>query len=115
MNNVDRNDRIKALAKVAIAILRRNAAGLLINQPGGGRARVYDVQYNEMKLSLRRQIDDPDQTTQIEMRFDGDRVLFAEWNVDGFVKRSYTPGPWERMLHRYERIPALAGRSANTL
>lgn len=110
MNSAQCSERIKSLAKVAIAILRRNAAGFIINPPGGGRARVYDVQHNEMRLSLRRTIDDPEHTTQIEIRFDGDRVLFAEWTDDGFVKRSYTPGQWEGMLRRYERIPALARR-----
>jgi hypothetical protein len=108
MKSADRAERIKSLAKVALAIVRRNAAGLLLYLLGGGRARVYDVKHNEMKLSLRRMIDDPDQPTQIEIRFDGDRVLFAEWNEDGFTKRSYKPGPWERTLGRYERIPALA-------
>lgn len=108
--NADRAERIKSLAKVAMAILRRNAAGFIIQTPGGGRTRVYDVQHNEMKLSLRRMIDGPNQPTQIEIKFGGDRVLFAEWTEYGFSKRSYKPGPWESVLHRYDRIPALAGR-----
>jgi hypothetical protein len=87
----------------------------LIDLPGGGCARIYDVQYNEMKLSLRRFIDDPLHKRQIEVKFDGSRVLFVELNDDGFVKRSYAPGPWERVLHRYERIPALAGRSSTPM
>lgn len=107
MNN-DRADRIRALAKVAVAILRRSGEVGVVDV-AGGRARVYDVQQNEMKLSLRRHIDDPDHTTRLEIKFDGARVLVAEWDDDGFVKRSYTPGPWERVLRRYERVPALAG------
>jgi hypothetical protein len=108
VTNADRSERIKALAKVALAILRRNAAGFIVETPGG-RARVYDLRHNEMALSVRRVIDDPAQTMQIEIKFDGDRVLFAEWNEDGFTKRSYKPGPWEGVMRRYERIPALAG------
>lgn len=108
----DRTERIKASAKVAVAILRRNATGFIVEAPGG-RARVYDLRYNEMTLSLRRQVDDPAHTTQLEIRFDGDRVLFAEWNDDGFTKRSLRPGDWERVLRRYDRIPALSGRQAS--
>ncbi|MDA9506118.1 hypothetical protein XI09_16050 [Bradyrhizobium sp. CCBAU 11386] len=62
-----------------------------------------------MTLSLRRLVDDPARTGQLEIRFYRERVLFAEWNDDGFTKRSYRPGDWEHVLHRYSRIPALAG------
>lgn len=110
MTSADRFERIKALAKVALAILRRNAAGVIIETPDG-RARVYDLRHNDMTLSLRRQVDDPSHTGQLEIRFDGERVLFAEWSDDGFTKRSYRPGDWERVLRRYDRIPALAGRA----
>ncbi|MDH2341511.1 hypothetical protein [Bradyrhizobium sp. SSUT77] len=109
MTTADRNERIKVLAKVALAILRRNAAGFIVETPDG-RARVYDLRHNEMTLSLRRKLDDPVHTGKLEIRFDGDRVLFAEWNDDGFAKRSYRSGDWEARLRRYDRIPALAGR-----
>ncbi|MGY0573254.1 hypothetical protein ACTGJ9_020930 [Bradyrhizobium sp. RDM12] len=115
MTTADRNERIRALAKVALAILRRNAAGVIVDKAGFGRARAYDVQHNECRLSFLRLVDDPAQTAQLEIRFAGHRVLFAEWNDAGFVKRSYMPGPWERDLRRYERIPALAGRSSTPM
>lgn len=110
LRQVDRNERIRALAKVALAIVRRNADVGVIDIAGGGRARVYDFRHNEMKLSFRRQIDDPAHMTQLEIRFDGARVLFTEWDDDGFIKRSYSPGPWERALQRYERVLRSAGQ-----
>lgn len=109
MKGADRTKQIKLLVKVAAAILRRNAAGFIVEGPDG-RARFYDLRHNEMTLSLRRRVDDPAHTIQLEIRFDGARALFAEWNDDGFVKRSLTPGRSESVLRRYERIPALAGR-----
>lgn len=109
MYQADRSERIKALAKVALAIFRRNAAGFII-QALEGRARVYEFRYNDMVLSLRRQIDNPAHTRKLEIRFHGERVLFAKWTDDGFTKRSYRTGDWEARLRRYERIPALAGR-----
>lgn len=109
MYQADRSERIKALAKVALAILRRNAAGFII-QALEGRARVYEFRYNDMVLSLRRQIDNPAHTRKLEIRFHGERVLFAKCTDDGFTKRSYRTGDWEARLRRYERIPALAGR-----
>lgn len=108
----DRNERIKALTKIAVAIIRRNAVGFVVDKAGFGPVRAYDVQHNECRLSFVRVIDDPDQTAQLEIKFAGHRVLFAEWNDAGFVKRSYAPGPWEATLRRYDRIPALSGRRA---
>lgn len=58
MTTAERNERINALAKVAIAIHRRNAVGFII-ETIDGRACVYDLRHNEMTLSLRWQLDDP--------------------------------------------------------
>lgn len=63
-----------------------------------------------MALSLRRQSDNPAHTRKLEIRFQGERMLFAEWTDDGFTKRSDRSGDWEARLRRYERVPALAGR-----
>jgi len=52
-----------------LAILRRSAAGFIIETPDG-RARVYDSRHNDMKLSLRRLLDDQAQSAQLAIRFD---------------------------------------------
>ncbi|MGY3584449.1 hypothetical protein ACVIGB_006492 [Bradyrhizobium sp. USDA 4341] len=109
MNAVERTERIKALVKLAVAILRRNDVGGYLNLPEGGRVRSYELRFNEMALSLRRRVDGDAQEATLIVKFDGDKVLGASWTVDGFTKRSFKPGGWEEVLRRYSRLPVLRG------
>ncbi|MCK1502836.1 hypothetical protein [Bradyrhizobium sp. 188] len=108
MYQADRSERIKALVKVALAILPERCR---LHYPSARRpARVYDFRYNHMALSLRRQIDNPAHTRKLEIWFQGERMLFAEWTDDGFTKRSYRSGVGKRGYVGTNRVPALAGR-----
>ncbi len=109
MNAIERTERIKALVRMAVAILRRNGEGGNLDIPEIGRVRSYEFRFNEMALSLRRSVDDARETTLV-VKFDGEKVLGASWTVDGFTKRSFRPGDWEGRLRHYDRLPALAGR-----
>lgn len=44
----------------------------------------------------------------LTVKFGGEKVLVARWTIDGFTRRSYAAGRWERILHRYDQ--ALASR-----
>jgi len=46
----------------------------------------------------------------LTIKFDDEQVLIASWTVDGFTRRSYTPGEWENALRRFDRSLALADR-----
>ncbi|MCC8953624.1 hypothetical protein H8B02_09215 [Bradyrhizobium sp. Pear77] len=109
MNAIERTERIKALVKIAVAILRRNGDGGYLDLPGAGRVRSYEFRFNEMALSLRRLVDDDARETTLTVKFDGERVLAATWTVDGITKRSFKPGGWEEVLRRYGRLPVLRG------
>ncbi|MCC8952857.1 hypothetical protein H8B02_05070 [Bradyrhizobium sp. Pear77] len=88
MNTVERTERIKALIKIAVAILRRNDVGGYLDFPEGGRVRSYEFRFNEMVLSLRRRVDVDATETTLIVKFDGEKVLGVSWTVDGFTKRS---------------------------
>ncbi|HEX7881832.1 MAG TPA: hypothetical protein VF499_03745 [Afipia sp.] len=109
MNAIERTERIKALVKIAVAILRRNDTGGYLILPDVGRVRAYDFRFNELTLSLRRRVDDDARETTLTAKFDGEKVLGATWTVDGFTKRSFKPGDWEQVLRRYSRLPVLRG------
>ncbi|MCK1456684.1 hypothetical protein IVB36_38845 [Bradyrhizobium sp. 35] len=113
MSNAARTERIKALSTLALAILRR--CGERCNIDRAGRScRLSEVVYNEFRLT-RSRCDDEDQTSTLDVRFLGKVVLHVEWTIDMVLKTSYRPGEWEALLRRYERIPALAGRSSTLM
>lgn len=64
-----------------------------------------------MALSLRRQIDNPAHTRKLEIRFQGERMLFAEWTDDGFTKRSYRSGVGKRGYVGTNEYPRWPGGS----
>jgi hypothetical protein len=61
----------------------------------------------------RRVVDDVDRRAMIDVKFDGQKVLSAEWTNEGFVRTSFKPGPWEDALRRCDRMPALARPSGS--
>ncbi|SED23385.1 hypothetical protein [Bradyrhizobium erythrophlei] len=109
MNAIERTEWIKALVKLAVAILRRNDVGGCLDFPEGGRVRSYEFRFNEVARSLRRRLDDDAREATLIVKFDGQKVLGASWTVDGFTKRSFKPGGWEEVLRRYSRPPVLRG------
>jgi hypothetical protein len=109
MNNADRSERIRALAKVALSILRRTDRYNL-DLAAGGRARAWDFRHNELSLSLRRRFDADDRPATLIVKYDGEKVLVAQWTVNGWSRRSIKPGAWESVLRQCERMPAMAGR-----
>ncbi|MCK1556087.1 hypothetical protein IVB06_06970 [Bradyrhizobium sp. 171] len=109
MYQADRSERVK-LWRRSLYRSFRNAAGFII-QALDGRARVYDFRYNDMALSLRRQIDNPAHTRKLEIRFQGERMLFAEWTDDGFTKRSYRSGVGKRGYVGTNEYPRWPGGS----
>ncbi|WJR74924.1 hypothetical protein [Bradyrhizobium sp. NP1] len=108
MTNADRTERMRALSKLALGILRRCGERCTLDR-ADGRFRAYDVSHNEFSLSFRRRVDDADRLATLVVKFEGEMVLAASWTVDGFVRRTLKPGAWEDLLRRYDRIPALAG------
>ncbi|MCK1493475.1 hypothetical protein IVB14_24380 [Bradyrhizobium sp. 180] len=105
----DRTERIKALSKLALGIVRRCGERCCIER-AGGRHRVSEVRHNEFRLTLTQSLDDEDRTSALDVRFDGKTVLHIEWTAEKVLRTSYRPGAWEDLLRRYDRIPALAVR-----
>lgn len=109
MANTDRTERMKALSKLALGIIRR--CGERGNIDRAGRlCRLSEVRYNEFRLTMSRTIDDKDGTSTLDVRFDGKTVLHVEWTAARVLRTAYRGGAWEEMLRRYDRTPALAGR-----
>lgn len=107
MSNAARTERIKTLSTLALGILRR--CGERCNIDRAGRScRISEVVYNEFRLT-RSRCDDEDRTSTLDVRFLGKVVLHVEWTAHKVLRTSYKPGPWEGVMRRYDRIPALAG------
>src|SRR2546421_1910474 len=101
----DRTERVKALSKLALSIIRR--CGERCNIDRAGRScRISEVVYNEFRLTHSR-CDDEDRTSTLDVRFLGKVVLHVEWTIDMVLKTSYRAGDWEALLRRYDRTPAL--------
>lgn len=107
----DRTERIKALSKLALSIVRRCGDRFCIDR-AGSRWRLLEVRHNEFKLTHARLIDDEDRTSTLDVRFDGKTVLHVQWTTEKVLRRSYRPGAWEAVLLRYDRVPALSGPAA---
>jgi hypothetical protein len=56
-------------------------------------------------LSFRRRIDVDNRPATLIVKYEGERVLIAQWTIDGFTRRSYSPGRWEGLLSRCDRLP----------
>ena len=109
---IDRNERVKSLVKVALDILRRTRRYNL-TLADGSRFHGWDFRHNELSLSFRRQIDVDERPATLIVKHDGDRVLIAQWTIDGFTRRSYKAGRWEDALRRCDRMPATAGHQSH--
>lgn len=108
MTSADRTERMKALSKLALGIVRRCGERFCINR-AGGRWRLSEVRHNEFRLTLSRSVNDQDRTSALDVRFNGKTVLHVEWTAEEVLRTSYKPGDWETKLLRYDRTPALAG------
>lgn len=107
MPRSDRTERLKALSKLALGIIRRCGERWNVDR-AGSRCRVSEVCHNEFRLRHSR-CDDQDRTSTLDVRFDGKTVLLIQWTTEAVTRTSYRPGAWEAMLLRYDRVPALAG------
>ncbi|MDA9510929.1 hypothetical protein XI09_41000 [Bradyrhizobium sp. CCBAU 11386] len=105
----DRTERIKALSKLALGIVRRCGERCCVDR-ADGRYRLSEVRHNEFKLTLSKPIDNGDRTSTLDVRYDGKSVLHVEWTTEKVWRTSYQPGSWEALLLRYDRAPVLAGR-----
>ncbi|RXG95264.1 hypothetical protein [Bradyrhizobium zhanjiangense] len=103
----DRTDRMKALSKLVLGIVRRCSDRCNVDR-AGGRCRLSEVRHNEFRLTYSR-CDDDDQTSTLGVRFDGKTFLHVEWTAEKVLRTSYRPGDWEALLLRYDRAPVLAG------
>ncbi|WFU14421.1 hypothetical protein [Bradyrhizobium sp. CB3481] len=101
----DRAERIRSLVHTPLEILRRTQRSNL-TLPNGTRVRDYEFRHNALALSFRRWVDFEDRPSMLTVEYDGDKVLTASWTVDGWTRRSYSPGRWENVLRRCERMPA---------
>lgn len=106
MTTAERTERIKALAKCALGILRRTDRYNL-TLADGSRYRGWDFRHNDLTLIFRRRMDIDDRPATLIVKHDGERVLIVQWTTGGFTRRSYSPGRWEDALRRCERVPAL--------
>jgi hypothetical protein len=113
MTNADRTDRMKALSKLALGIIRRCGERCCIDC-ADGRRRLSEVRHNEFRLTLARPIGDDDRASTLDVRFCGKIVLQMDWTSEAVTRTSYRPGSWEAMLRRYDQTPALAARSEVT-
>jgi hypothetical protein len=108
MTNGARTERIKALSKVALGIVRRCGDRCCIDRDGG-RYHLSEVLHNEFRLKLWRPIEDEDRASTLDVRFLNKTVLHVEWLPEAVTRTSYKAGLWEALLLRYDRTPALAG------
>ena len=109
-----RAERIKAISKLALGILRRCGDRCNLTLADGSRVREWDFRHNELSLSFRRRVDVDDRPATLVVKYDGEKVLTASWTIDGFTRRSYSPGRWENVLRRCDLAPALAGSAGPT-
>jgi hypothetical protein len=109
LNNADRSERIKALAKVALGILRRNAHRFRLDLAEGS-VHTWDLEHGLLSLSYRRRIDADDRPATLTIKYRREKVLIAQWTIDGWTRRSYKAGEWENVLRRCERMPSMADR-----
>lgn len=109
MTNTDRTERMKALSKLALGIVRRCGERCNVDR-AGRRCRLTEVRHNEFRLTLSRMIDDKDRTSTLDVRYLGKTVLRVEWTAKEVLRTAYRPGAWEGMLLRYDGVPVLAGR-----
>jgi hypothetical protein len=112
MKKAERTERMRALSRLALGILRRCGDRAIIDRDGVSY-RSSQVRHNEFKLTLSRPIGDADRASKLTVRFDGATVLQVEWTSDAVERTSYRPGKWEATLSRYDRAPVLAGRSGS--
>ena len=110
MTKADRIDRIKALSKIALGIIRRRGERCTVDR-ADGRYRLLEIRHNEFRLTLSKPIGDDGRTSTLDVRFDGKTVLCVEWLPEAVARTSYRPGPWEAMLARYDQAPMFAGCS----
>lgn len=110
MNGADRSERIRALVYSATKILRRTPRCNL-TLPDGSRVQDYEFRFNALALSFRRRVDIEDRPSTLTVKYHGQKVLVASWTTDGWVRRSYSPGVWEGVLRRCERMPTLTADS----
>jgi hypothetical protein len=110
----DRSERIAALVKVALSILRRTDRYNL-TLADGSRYRGWDFRHNDLSLTFRRRIDADDRPATLIVKYDGDRVLIAQWTTDSFTRRAYKPGNWENVLRRCDRMPTSAGHRSDVI
>jgi hypothetical protein len=109
MKKADRTERMRAISRLALGILRRCGDRCTIDR-AGARYRLSEVRHNEFRLTLYQPIGVQDGVSQLDVRFDGSTVLRIEWTPEAVSRTSYKPGTWEAMLSRYDRAPVLAGR-----
>src|SRR3954471_24389942 len=114
MNKADRTDRIRALSKLALGIVRRCGDRCTVDR-ASGRYRLSEVRYNEFRMTLSVPIGDNNRASTLDVRFAGKNVLLVEWMPEAVTRTSYSPGPWELALMKYDRTPALASRSGACL
>ena len=113
MTAADRAKRVKAIVTVALNILRRTDRYNL-TFADGSRFRGWDYRHNDLVLTFRRRTDVDDRPATLIVRYDGDRVLIAEWTTGGFTRRTYKPGSWEAVLRRYEGISGQSLRATSS-
>jgi hypothetical protein len=111
VTNADRTERIRALSKLSLGILRRCGERCYIDR-ASGRCRIVEIRHNEFRLTYSRSVNDEDRTSTLDVRFLGKPVLHVEWTAERILRTSYLPGDWEALLVRYDRAPVLAGRPA---
>jgi hypothetical protein len=104
----DRTERIKALSKLALGIVRRCGERYMIDR-AGGRYRLSEVLHNEFRLTLFRSIDGEVRTSTLDVRFLGKMVLHVEWTTEKVLRTAYRPGDWEALLLRYDQAPVWSG------
>lgn len=108
MTKAERNERMRALSRLALGIVHGCGKGGIIDRDGA-RYRLSEVRHNEFRFTLLRAIANDGRMSTLDIRFNGKTVLSVEWLPEAVQRTSYWPGAWEAMLARYDRAPVFAG------
>jgi hypothetical protein len=109
MTKAERTERMPALSRLALGLVRRCGERGGIDRDGA-RYRLSEVRHNEFRITFLRPIGDDNRASTLDVRFDGKTVLCVEWLPEAVQRTSYRAGRWEAMLARYDRAPVFAGK-----
>jgi hypothetical protein len=87
MTKAERTERMPALSRLALGLVRRCGERGGIDRDGA-RYRLSEVRHNEFRITFLRPIGDDNRASTLDVRFDGKTVLCVEWLPEA-VQRTF--------------------------